>query len=171
MKQGITYKQPFRNSITFRTIFYSILMLFSATCFIVCCFNINYFTFSWKFLVAYISLFVLIVLLLFLGVSLIFRSNYVVIYDDRIVCLNSFFSSLAKTYHFNKYQNYTVLIYTKSPYAHPMGVYPMICFCAPGKKLWKMKDYQFIASVSVQDCIQIAQLLLDKGINVKLYKN
>ena len=34
-----------------------------------------------------------------------------------------------------------------------------------------MRDYQFIASVSADDCMKLARLLVERGIDVKIYNN
>ena len=169
MKQGITFKQPFRKSITFRTVFYSVLFLLLALIFVYLLFQIKFVSFTWQMLVVYISWTLLILEFLFLGSSLFLRSYYVVLYDDRLVCVNRFISSVSKTYIFDKYLNYKVLIYTKSAYSLPMGIYGMICFCAPGKKRWKIGDYSFIASVGAEDCTELACILGERGFDVKIY--
>ena len=171
MKQGITFKQPFRKSLTFRNVFYSVLMLCLSGISAWLLSQFKFDSFSWQFFVAYISFSVLLIEFVFFGFSLFLRSNYVVLYNDRLVCINRFFPFRTNTYHFTQYQDFTVLIYTKSPYAHPMGSYAMICFCAPNKKWWKMRDYQFIASVSADDCMKLARLLVERGIDVKIYNN
>lgn len=169
MGQCKIFKQPFKKSITIRTVFYSTLMLLFAVVFVFFLFQINHIIYSWKFIVVYISLIILIVEFLFLGLSLFIRSNYVILYDDRLVCVNRFYSRYSKTYLFDRYTNYKVLLYIKSPYAFPFGKYAMICFCALGKKWWKMNDYSFIASVSSGDCTELAKMLGEKGFDVKIY--
>ena len=169
MEQGIVFKQPFKKSITFRTVFYSVLLLFFA-CFFGCMLlQFKLISFNLKLLVVFVSCILLVLEFLFLGFSLFFRSNYVILYDDRLVCINRFLPFLINTYYFSIYRNYSVIIYTKSPYAYPIGSYAMICFCAPGKKWWKMKDYQFIASVSADDCIKLARMMAESGMDVKIY--
>ncbi len=169
MEQGRLFKQPFRKSITFRTLFYSVFWLFIALieCWVL--YKFQFYPFSWKYLIALISLSIICICLIYLGLSLFFRSNYVVLHEDRLLCINRFFSFLSTTYLFSEYQYHRVVIYPHSPYARPLGTYGMICFCRPDKKWWKMKDYYFLASVSAEDCKTIGLMLKDMGFNVEIH--
>ena len=169
MEQGRVFKQPFRKSITFRTLFYSVFWLFIALIECLVLYKFHFYPFSWKCLIALIPLSIICICLIYLGLSLFFCSNYVVLYEDRLLCINRFFSFLSTTYLFIEYQYYRVVIYPHSPYARPLGTYGMICFCRPGKKWWKMKDYYFLASVSAEDCKTIGLILKDMGFNVEIY--
>ena len=169
MKQGRVFKQPFRKSITFRTLFNSVLWLFFALIYgwglLIFKLDLS----SLRDLITCISLSAFCVFSAYLALSHIFRSNYVVLYEDRLLCINRFFPLLSTTYLFGEYQYHRVVIYTHSPFARPLGTYGMICFCRPGKKWWKMKDYYFLASVSAEDCKMIGLILKDMGFNVEIY--
>ena len=91
MEQGRIFKQPYKKTITFRTVFYTALFVFMAFWLgmriifpILSNFHMGQFNSIWS-IIALISIFLLFFASGFASLSLIICNNYVIVYNDRLV--------------------------------------------------------------------------------------
>ena len=169
MEHARVFKQPFRKSITFKSIFQTALCIFIASWLgdklfrIMLNFNMKLIDSFWGSILL-ILLFVLFLILVCGSLNLIISNNYVIVYNDRLVCQNRFIPFLTRTFHFARFKDYPIGIYV--PWLN--NTFNMICFFEPGKKYWINNNGKLIA-ISEQDCFELADILRKKGFNVKIY--
>ena len=152
MEQGRIFKQPFKKTITFRTVFYTALFVFMAFWLgmriifpILSNFHMEQFNSIWS-IIALISIFLLFFASVFASLSLIICNNYVIVYNDRLVC-----------------QNRQIAIYV--PWMHFGAAFNRIYFFKP---YWESR-YTGLLAISKEDCFELAEIFKSKGFDVKIY--
>ena len=172
MEQGRIFKQPFKKTITFGTVFHTALYIFMASWLgknfifpILLNFNIEQFnSFFWGSILL-VSIFIIFLLFVFASLHLIICNNYVILYDDKIVCQNRFIPVLSKTYCFEKYKNHEIIIYVRDPFPGMSSAFNRITFFKP---YWETRSAGPVA-LGNDGCLELADILKTKGFNVKIY--
>ena len=169
MEQGRIFKQPFKKTITIRTVFYTALFVFMAFWLgmriifpILSNFHMEQFNSIWS-IIALISISLLFFASVFASLILIICNNYVIVYNDRLVCQNRFISVLSQTFHFEKYKDHQIAIYV--PWMHFGAAFNRIYFFKP---YWESR-YTGLLAISKEDCFELAEIFKSKGFDVKIY--
>jgi hypothetical protein len=171
MEQYRIFRQPFFKSLRFVNIFVTAVFLYAAIIFtqaVICNWNIDGIigNFQERFwLTSFLFILVILLLLIcwFLGTALFLFSFYVKLYDDRIVFVNFYFPFWTRTIKLDPI--YTVEF--KCPNLTRGGQYNLIQFLYKGDiKNWKENHAMYIQMTSTDQCIEIAEILRNKGMAV-----
>ena len=170
MEHGQVFKQQFKKSITLGTVFQTVLYAFIASWFgdkvlpFLLDLNIERID-SIKEITALILILILFLLFAFASLCLIFCNNYVIVYDDRLVCKNRFIPIISRTFHFEKYKNHLIVIYVRNPHPGMGSAFNYVKFFKPYRETRNAGP----VAIGKENCLELAEKLEAKGLKVKIY--